>query len=274
MSLLVYAIVVVVSARRRRLASAASTHCGIATSSQFFLIGVRAVRRRARRRVRRPHLPAGARPAALHDPCGAGALTSRRRHCRRPEIAERLDSTSDLRSTAEQSLSHATDAPSSSPITTSARAACASCCAHGVDVPLVRHARRRSRTKRSGSSASPTSPPTTASAIVMPADVNAPEIVARIARSAPDFFFSFYYRQMLKRGAARDPGARRAQHARLAAAEIPRTRAGELGGPARRARNRRDACTTWRTSRTPATSSRRPRCRSCPTTPRATCSPR
>jgi methionyl-tRNA formyltransferase len=33
---------------------------------------------------------------------------------------------------------------------------------------------------------------------VMPADVNAPETVARIASLAPDFLFSFYFRQMLK----------------------------------------------------------------------------
>jgi methionyl-tRNA formyltransferase len=33
---------------------------------------------------------------------------------------------------------------------------------------------------------------------VMPADVNARETVARIGNLAPDFFFSFYFRQMLK----------------------------------------------------------------------------
>ncbi|MGE5467248.1 MAG: formyltransferase [Ignavibacteria bacterium] len=33
---------------------------------------------------------------------------------------------------------------------------------------------------------------------IMPADANAPEIVARIAACRPDFLFSFYYRSMLK----------------------------------------------------------------------------
>src|SRR4029450_9670064 len=32
---------------------------------------------------------------------------------------------------------------------------------------------------------------------VMPTDVNDPDTIARIARLAPDFFFSFYFRQML-----------------------------------------------------------------------------
>jgi hypothetical protein len=58
------------------------------------------------------------------------------------------------------------------------------------------------------------------------------------ARARPDFLFSFYYRHMLGRRCWRR-AARRLQHARLAAAEIPRPRAGELGRAARRARNRR-----------------------------------
>ena len=57
---------------------------------------------------------------------------------------------------------------------------------------------------------------------------------ARVARRgararAPDFLFSFYYRHMLSAGVARGAAARRPEHARLAAAEIPRPRAGALG---------------------------------------------
>ena len=46
--------------------------------------------------------------------------------------------------------------------------------------------------------------------------------------------------------------ARRLQHARLAAAEVPRPRAGELGGAARRDRDRRDAARDGREAPTPA----------------------
>ena len=42
----------------------------------------------------------------------------------------------------------------------------------------------------------------------------------RVAALAPDFLFSFYYRTMLKAPLLRGRAARRAQHARLAAAEI------------------------------------------------------
>ena len=46
---------------------------------------------------------------------------------------------------------------------------------------------------------------------------------------------------MLKAPLLAGRAARRAQHARLAAAALPRTRAGQLGGALRRARDRRDA---------------------------------
>lgn len=34
--------------------------------------------------------------------------------------------------------------------------------------------------------------------VITPEDVNAPEVLARIAEAGPDFFFSFYFRQMMK----------------------------------------------------------------------------
>ena len=76
---------------------------------------------------------------------------------------------------------------------------------------------------------------------------------------APDFLFSFYYRQMLEAPLLATPPARRAQHARLAAAAVPRSRAGQLGGAPRRARDRRDAALHDGEARRTATSSRRPR---------------
>lgn len=36
-------------------------------------------------------------------------------------------------------------------------------------------------------------------AVIMPDDPNAPDVVAQVRAAAPDFLFSFYYRQMLKR---------------------------------------------------------------------------
>ena len=56
--------------------------------------------------------------------------------------------------------------------------------------------------------------------------------------------------------------------------QVPRPRAGELGGAPRRDARPARRCTTWPRSPTPATSSRSRRCRSCPTTPRARCSTR
>ena len=69
--------------------------------------------------------------------------------------------------------------------------------AHGVRVPLVvTHADSPSETiwfERVADVAGDYG-----IAAVMPADVNAPDTVARIGSLAPDFFFSFYFRQMLK----------------------------------------------------------------------------
>ena len=49
--------------------------------------------------------------------------------------------------------------------------------------------------------------------------------------AAPDLLFSFYFRGMLPDDAPGAAAAGRLQHARLAAAEVPRPRAGQLGGP-------------------------------------------
>ena len=84
---------------------------------------------------------------------------------------------------------------------------------------------------------------------------NDAELQRPLARAAPGFLFSFYYRSHARRGAAAVPRARRLQHARLAAAEVPRPRAGQLGGAARRARDRRDAARHDRSAPMPATSS-------------------
>ncbi len=126
-----------------------------------------------------------------------------------------------------------------SPITTSGVRCLRTLLAHGVEVPLVlthdgcsrrahlvreRRAARRLARHRGADAADP----------------NAAEVIAQVARLQPDFLFSFYYRSHAGRGAAALPHARRLQHARLAAAEVPRPRARELGGAARRARDRRD----------------------------------
>ena len=62
--------------------------------------------------------------------------------------------------------------------------------------------------------------------------------------------------------------ARRLQHARLAAAEVSRPRAGQLGGAARGAARPAPRCTRWSPNPTPAPSWTARRCRSCRTTPR------
>ena len=53
--------------------------------------------------------------------------------------------------------------------------------AHGVDVPLVRHARGRSAASRSGSTASRRTAAEYGIAAIAPADPNAAELLARVA---------------------------------------------------------------------------------------------
>ena len=54
--------------------------------------------------------------------------------------------------------------------------------------------------------------------VITPEDANDPAVLARIRALAPDFLFSFYYRNMLGPELLALPLARRIQHARLAAA--------------------------------------------------------
>ena len=69
--------------------------------------------------------------------------------------------------------------------------------AHGIDVPLVvTHAddpRENIWFERVADVAAKN-----ALHAISPADPNTPEVIARVAASAPDFLFSFYYRSMLK----------------------------------------------------------------------------
>ncbi len=79
---------------------------------------------------------------------------------------------------------------------------------------------------------------------ITPDNPNTPEVVAQIRALQPDFFFSFYYREMLKSRIAGNTQARRAEHARFAVAEIPRPGAGELGDNPRRERKPAARCIT------------------------------
>ena len=138
-----------------------------------------------------------------------------------------------------------------------------------------RHARRRSRARRSGSSACADVARRLRPAVRSRRPIRTPpDVVARVAALRAGFPVQLLLPADAEPPLLALPRARRAQHARLAAAALSRTRAGELGGAARRARTPARRCTTWRRSPTPATSSRSRRCRSCPTTRRAKCSTR
>ena len=107
-------------------------------------------------------------------------------------------------------------------------AACARSLPHGIEVPLVlTHEDNPGETIWFDSVARTAAEygiPT-----IAPADPNAADIVARVAACKPDFLFSFYYRSMLKGTVARAAAQRRAEHARLAAAEISRPGARSTG---------------------------------------------
>ena len=173
-----------------------------------------AVRPRPARRIRRPHLPAGARAAAL-PACSAVLERAANESCRDARAVVfayhdvgvrclRVLLRARRRRAARRHARRRSgrEASGSSSVAEHARW-------HGLDV----HARRceRARVRRAGARAR-----------------------ARIS-SSPSTTGS-----MLPR-AAGHRRARRLQHARLAAAEVPRPRAGQLGGAARRARDRRDA---------------------------------
>ncbi len=71
-------------------------------------------------------------------------------------------------------------------------------------------------------------------AVITPADPAGAELREAVAAAQPDFIFSFYYRHMLPVALLALAARARLQHARLAAAEVPRPRADQLGGAARR----------------------------------------
>ena len=106
-----------------------------------------------------------------------------------------------------------------------------------------------------------------------------PHCAAARARSSralqPDFLFSFYYRSHARRRrCSRTRAPRRAQHARLAAAEVPRARARSTGRSSRASARPARRCTTWSSAPMPATSSISWPCPSSRTTTRARSSPR
>ena len=76
--------------------------------------------------------------------------------------------------------------------------------------------------------------------------------IAEVRRVRPDFLFSFYYRSHAGRSLAGAAALRRAEHAWIAAAQVSRPRAGELGNRQRRDGRRARACTTWWKSPMPA----------------------
>ena len=221
------------------------------------------------RRVRRPHLPAGARAAALRDPRGARARAGRRR---RAAPAAKTSRVAALTRVRDRGRSH--DARRRLRLSQRRRALPARAARARRRRAARRDARRRSRRRRTGSSASPTSPTISACPGSRPATPMRRTSSARVAALAPDFLFSFYYRRMLKppllalaARAARSTCTARCCRAIAAARRSTGRCCTASAEPARR-------CTTWPTSPTPATSSRSRRCRSCPTTPRAKCSTR
>ena len=155
----------------------------------FFLIGVAALRHRAPGRIRRPHLPAGARAPALPGAGRPARSAKSERHRGRLRLPRR-------------------GLPL--PFRAARRTAC--------DVPLVVTHRDNPAENIWFGSVGASSRARHGIPVVTPTTRTTPEFVARIAALAPDFLFSFYYRQMLAAGAAGRRPARRLQHARLAAA--------------------------------------------------------
>ena len=255
-SLGVYVVVIVQRIARRRAATALLALWDRDILA-FFLIGMRAVRPRPARRVRRPHLPAGARAAALH-------------RCRRSSKRARRAAAGVPRRPAHDQAGRDDVAPSSSPTTTSACAACRVLLAHGVDVPLVvTHDDNPGETIWFDSVAAARRA-STASPVVTPDDPNAADVRrARARRSRPTSCSRSTTGSMLTAAAARHRRARGAlnMHGSLLP-QVPRPRAGQLGGAPRRDARPARRCTRWSRSPTPATSSTRRPCRSCPTTPR------
>ena len=207
--------------RRDRAAPAAAPagQDGIATLWDrdilaFFLIGMMLFGLGPARRIRRPHLPAGARAPALPDPgdpraampdslrgtprepresaCHDARRRLRLSRCRRALPARCCSRTA---STSPLVVTHADD-PAETIWFDSVANVAAELRHRGHHAGRSERARRRS---------------------------------SAFAALRPDFMFSFYYRQHAGPPLLALPHARRAEHARLAAAEIPRPRAGQLG---------------------------------------------
>ncbi len=112
--------------------------------------------------------------------------------------------------------------------------------AHGVEVPLVVTHKDNSKETIWFDSVAELAElhgiPT-----ITPDNPNTPEVVAADPRLASGFFLFVLLPRDAQARVAGDTMARRAEHARFAAAEIPRARAGELGDNPRRNGNRRNA---------------------------------
>ena len=165
-------------------------------------------------------------------------------------------------------------APSSSPTTTWACAASRCCSRTASTCALVVTHRDDPERERSGSRAWSSLRARHGLEVATPRrPATRPEFVARVrgARAGLPLLLLLPPHALAARLLARRR-ARRLQHARLAAAEVPRARPGELGRPARRARDRGHAARDGGEARRGA--HRRPawRCRSCPTTARSTSS--
>ncbi len=114
--------------------------------------------------------------------------------------------------------------------------------AHGVDVPLVvTHARQPGRDDLVRQRRAPRAAEHGIAVHRARRSERAGRARRASARCAPDFLFSFYYRQMLTRALLHAAAARRLNMHGSLLPQVPRPRAGELGGAPRRARDRRDA---------------------------------
>ncbi len=170
----------------------------------------RALRPRPGRRVRRPHLRAGARPAALPRQRGAGeARLTSAAVVRLPRRRRALPAGAARRGDRRAAGGHAPRRPGGAHLVRERRRA--------RPRPRPRDAARSGRGR-----------------------ARAPR-----ARGGAGFHLLLLLPPHAAAGAARARAARRLQHARLAAAEVPRPRAGELGGAARRDARPAPRCTKW-----------------------------
>ena len=211
-----------------------------------------AVRAGTHRRVRRPHLPAGARAAALHDPapCSSATIlaptTRAPGHERRRAVSRAIPECGPIGLLRRRRLRlsrrrRALPARAPRARRRRARSWSRTRTIPGETLWFERVAATRARPRHRRRSPRPTR--------TRPESSRASARSRRISCSLSTTGSMLAAPLLACR-------ARRAQHARLAAAALPRPRAGELGGAARRARDRRDAALHGRRSPTPATSSR------------------